>query len=96
MAASQAAYVALGILLVPIGYMDVKEAGRRGGEKRAKKMTPEERSKAARRAVMVRWAKDRDEKAQTATAGKKLSPEQRSAEMKQRAKVRAKNRKKGK
>ncbi len=72
--------------------MDVKDAGRKGGQRRAKKMTPEERSKAARKAVMVRWAKDRDSKA--AAAAKKISPEERSAEMKRRAKVRAKNRKK--
>jgi hypothetical protein len=31
--------------------------GRRGGQARAKKLTPEERSDAARKAVEARWAK---------------------------------------
>jgi hypothetical protein len=31
--------------------------GRRGGQARAKKLTPEERSDAARKAVATRWAK---------------------------------------
>jgi len=50
--------------------MDVKEAGRRGGKiggkkggkARAAKLTPEERSEAARKAVMVRWAKAKAKK----------------------------------
>jgi hypothetical protein len=33
------------------------ERGRAGGEKRAAKMTPEQRSQAAREAVKTRWAK---------------------------------------
>ena len=37
----------------------VAEAGRRGGYATAAKMTPEERSEAARRAVNARWAKVR-------------------------------------
>jgi hypothetical protein len=39
--------------------MTVAEAGRRGGHATAAKMTPEERSEAARRAVNARWAKVR-------------------------------------
>ena len=31
--------------------------GKKGGPARAKKMTPKERSEAARKAVMARWAK---------------------------------------
>ena len=31
--------------------------GKKGGKARAAKMTPEERSKAARKAVMARWAR---------------------------------------
>jgi hypothetical protein len=54
--------------------MDVKEAGRRGGlaggkkggtiggKARAAKMTPEQRSEAARKAVMARWAKAKTKK----------------------------------
>lgn len=33
------------------------ELGRKGGRARASKLTPEQRSEAARKAVMVRWAK---------------------------------------
>ena len=33
------------------------EMGRRGGKARVAKMTPEERSAAARKAVQARWAK---------------------------------------
>jgi len=36
--------------------MDTKEAGRRGGARRAARMTPEERSIAARRAARARWS----------------------------------------
>lgn len=86
--------MALGILLVPIA-MDVKDAGRKGGEQRAKKMTPEERARAARKAVMARWAKERNKKAHAATPGK-TGPEEHSAELKRRVRMRAKNRKKGK
>ena len=55
-----------------------------------------------RRALKKRWANasDADKKAAVAHASRgywdKLSTEERSAEMKRRAKVRAKNRKKGK
>jgi hypothetical protein len=35
------------------------ELGRRGGEARARKLTPEERREAARKAVEARWAKHR-------------------------------------
>jgi hypothetical protein len=34
-----------------------QKLGRRGGKKRTANMTPEERSKAARKAVNARWAK---------------------------------------
>jgi hypothetical protein len=40
-------------------YITVAEAGRRGGHATAAKMTPEQRSEAARRAVNARWAKVR-------------------------------------
>jgi hypothetical protein len=36
--------------------MTVAEAGRRGGHATAAKLTPEERSESARRAVNARWA----------------------------------------
>ena len=55
-----------------------------------------------RRALKKRWAKasESEKKAAVAHASRaywdKLTPEERSAEMKRRAKVRAKNRKKGK
>lgn len=39
--------------------MDVKEAGRRGGKKRAEKLSAEELSKQGRKAVKARWAKVR-------------------------------------
>jgi hypothetical protein len=37
--------------------MDTKDAGRIGGKRRAAKMTPKQRSEAARKAVLARWAK---------------------------------------
>ena len=37
--------------------MDTKDAGRIGGKRRAAKMTPKQRSEAARKAVSARWAK---------------------------------------
>jgi len=37
--------------------MDVSEMARKGGKARAKKMSKEERSESARRAVNARWAK---------------------------------------
>jgi len=36
------------------------ELGRRGGKARARKLTPEERREAARKAVEARWAKQRE------------------------------------
>ena len=44
--------------------VDTKKAGRLGGERRAKNMSPEQRSEAASHAVRARWAK--------------MTPEQRS------------------
>ena len=35
------------------------ELGRKGGKARARKLTPEERTEAARKAVEARWAKQR-------------------------------------
>jgi hypothetical protein len=37
--------------------VDVKEAGRRGGKERAKRMTPEQRARSARKAARARWKK---------------------------------------
>jgi hypothetical protein len=37
--------------------MDTKDAGRIGGKRRAAKMTSKQRSEAARKAVLARWAK---------------------------------------
>jgi hypothetical protein len=37
--------------------MDTRDAGRKGGKRRAAKMTPKQRSEAARKAVLARWAK---------------------------------------
>jgi hypothetical protein len=56
--------------------MDTKKAGKMGGKRRAANMTPEERSKAASHAATARWSQ--------------FSPEERSAEMKRRAKRRKK------
>ena len=38
------------------------ELGRRGGQARADKLTPEQRSKIARKAAAARWARDSTEK----------------------------------
>jgi hypothetical protein len=38
-----------------------RRGGLKGGKARAAKMTPEERSEAARKAVKARWAKKRQE-----------------------------------
>jgi hypothetical protein len=38
------------------------KGGKKGGKARAKKLTPEERSESARRAVRARWAKPRAKK----------------------------------
>jgi hypothetical protein len=54
--------------------VDTREAGRRGGKRRAANMTAEQRSKAASLAVSVRWAG--------------LTPEQRSALASKAAKAR--------
>jgi hypothetical protein len=54
-------------------YMTVAEAGRRGGHATAARMTPEERSEAARRAVNARWAKVRAQVAESRKA-QGLSP----------------------
>jgi hypothetical protein len=37
--------------------VDTAELGRKGGKARAKKMTKQERSESARKAVLARWAK---------------------------------------
>lgn len=42
--------------------MDTKDAGRIGGKHRAAKMTPKQRSEAARKAVLARWAKAKKRK----------------------------------
>jgi len=42
--------------------MDTKDAGKLGGQKRAEKMTPEQRSAAAKKAVTARWKKAKAEK----------------------------------
>jgi len=41
-----------------------KMGGRKGGETRAARLTPEERSASARKAALARWAKDRKKKQQ--------------------------------
>jgi hypothetical protein len=46
----------------------VAEAGRRGGHATAAKLTPEERSESARRAVKARWAKVRAQVAESRMA----------------------------
>jgi hypothetical protein len=38
----------------------LSQLGKKGGKARAKKMTPEERSDSARKAVEARWAKTRE------------------------------------
>ena len=42
--------------------MDTKDAGRIGGKRRSAKMTPKQRSEAARKAVLARWAKAKKRK----------------------------------
>ena len=44
-------------------YVDVSEAGRKGGKARAQSMTKAERSESARAAVQARWDRIRAEKA---------------------------------
>jgi len=56
--------------------MDTREAGRRGGSKRAATMTAEERAEAAKKMSRAFWDS--------------LTPEERSAEMKRRAAKRRK------
>jgi hypothetical protein len=70
------AYVVARLNLLLFVGMDTKEAGRRGGKRRAKQMTDEQRSQAASHAVKSFWDA--------------LSPEQRSAEMRKRARKRKK------
>jgi len=41
------------------GKIGGKKGGPKGGKARAARLTPEERSEAARRAVRARWAKDK-------------------------------------
>ncbi len=40
----------------------MRELGRRGGIKRASRLTKEERRESARRAVLARWARAKDRK----------------------------------
>lgn len=49
--------------------IDVAEIGRKGGMARAKKMTKEQRSESARKAVTARWEKTKG----TKKAGKKAA-----------------------
>jgi len=39
--------------------MDTREAGRRGGKARAKRLTSEQRARIARKAALARWGKRR-------------------------------------
>ncbi|HYG99309.1 MAG TPA: hypothetical protein VD837_09275 [Terriglobales bacterium] len=39
-----------------------QQQGRKGGETRASRLSPKERSEAARKAVQARWAKKQDSK----------------------------------
>lgn len=39
----------------------LRKLGRKGGKARAKKLTPEERSASARKAVQARWARKKKE-----------------------------------
>ena len=52
-------YLPLGIPAILSVIMDVKEAGRRGGQNRAKKLDKEQRIRIARNAAQARWAKVR-------------------------------------
>ena len=54
--------VALSIHICYTGHMNVREAGKKGGDKRTKNMTAEQRSASARKAVLARWAKHRANK----------------------------------
>ena len=51
--------------------IDTREIGKRGGDARARNMTPEERSEAASKAVTARWVKSKKERAKAAKAKKK-------------------------
>jgi hypothetical protein len=56
-------------------YVDVSEAGRKGGKARAENMTKAERSASARAAVQARWDRVRAEKAaQEKGTKKKAAP----------------------
>ena len=52
-------------------FVDVTEAGRKGGKARAQNMTKAERSASARAAVQARWDRVRAEKAAQEVGGKK-------------------------
>jgi len=55
-------------------YVDVTEAGRKGGKARAQNMTKAERSASARAAVQARWDRVRAEKVAQENGGKKRQP----------------------
>jgi hypothetical protein len=44
-------------------FVDVRKIGRKGGKARAKKMSPEDRSEAARKAATERWTREKAKKA---------------------------------
>jgi hypothetical protein len=54
--------------------------GRKGGQARAKKLTPEERSDSARKAVEARWAKQRAELKELNEGAKELLAKSRAAQ----------------
>jgi hypothetical protein len=54
--------------------------GRKGGQARAKKLTSEERSDAARKAVEARWAKQRAELKELNEGAKELLAKSRAAQ----------------
>ena len=55
---------------VALGRLGGLKSGAKGARARFAKMTPEQRSALARKAVMMRWARWRERKGQTKTSGR--------------------------
>jgi hypothetical protein len=47
-------------------FVDVRNAGRKGGRARAKSLTPEQRATIAKKAATTRWTKEKAKKAKKA------------------------------
>ena len=68
-------------------YVDVSEAGRKGGKARAESMTKAERSASARAAVQARWDRIRAEKAASESGTKQKAVKKKAVGKKGNAKA---------